>query len=309
MTVPTPHAAALARIPVREAQVEVLGSATRYWEYGPADAAHTVVIAHGYRGDHHGLEPVIALLPDVRFISPDLPGFGVSTPMTDAPHSIEGYARWLGGFVDAVDVRGSAVLLGHSFGSMVTSTAIASGLVTTPKLILVNPIAASALEGPSRFLTRGTVAYYRLAMALPEKAGHWLLDNWFVIRFMSLALVKTKDKALRRFVHDQHHTYFGRFANRTVVVDGFEASISNDVTSVASGLTMPTLLLGAEFDAITTVEQMGQLRDQLDDATLHIIPDVGHLIHYEKSLEAAGFIVDFLGTGRLADETAAPAAG
>jgi len=54
---------------------------------------------------------------------------------------------------------------------------------------------------------------------------------------------------------------------------------------------------------------MGQLRDQLDDATLHIIPDVGHLIHYEKSLEAAGFIVDFLGTGRLADETAAPAAG
>jgi pimeloyl-ACP methyl ester carboxylesterase len=47
---------------------------------------------------------------------------------------------------------------------------------------------------------------------------------------------------------------------------------------------------------------MEQLRDQLADATLHIIPDVGHLIHYEKSREAAGMIVDFLGVGRLADE-------
>ncbi|MEO5919994.1 MAG: alpha/beta fold hydrolase, partial [Pseudolysinimonas sp.] len=121
MTVPTPHADALSRIPVRDGSLEVLGSTTRYWEYGPADAARTVVIAHGYRGDHHGLEPVVALLPEVRFISPDLPGFGASTPMTGAPHSIEGYSRWLGAFLDALGLRGSAVLLGHSFGSMITT--------------------------------------------------------------------------------------------------------------------------------------------------------------------------------------------
>jgi pimeloyl-ACP methyl ester carboxylesterase len=309
MSVESPFAELLAALPVRHDTVHVLGSDTHYWVYGPEDAATTIVISHGYRGEHHGLEPVIAHLRDIRIIGPDLPGFGESSPLTEVGHDIPGYAAWYAGFLDALGLNGTAVVLGHSFGSMVTSTAIASGLVTTPKLILVNPIAASALEGPSRFLTRGTVVYYRLAMALPEKAGHWLLDNWLVIRFMSLALVKTKNRALRRFVHDQHHTYFGRFANRKVVVEGFEASISNDVTSVAAGLPMPTLLLGAEYDAITTVEQMGQLRDQLADATLHIIPDVGHLIHYEKSLEAAGFIVDFLGTGRLADETPAPAAG
>ncbi|MEP6843186.1 MAG: alpha/beta hydrolase, partial [Pseudolysinimonas sp.] len=62
MTVPTPHAAALAQIPVRAAEVTVLGSTTRYWEYGPSDAAQTILLVHGYRGDHHGLEPVIALL-------------------------------------------------------------------------------------------------------------------------------------------------------------------------------------------------------------------------------------------------------
>ena len=147
VTVPTPHADALARIPVREGSVDVLGSTTRYWEYGPSDAAQTVVIAHGYRGDHHGLEPVIALLPEVRFIGPDLPGFGASTPMTEAPHSIDGLraAGW-GRSSTRSDLRGEAVLLGHSFGSMITTHAIGGGL-RAPALILINPISTDPHKG------------------------------------------------------------------------------------------------------------------------------------------------------------------
>lgn len=302
MSVDSPFAALLDELPVRHEIVRVLGSDTHYWVYGPEDAATTIVIAHGYRGEHHGLEPVVAHLRGVKIISPDLPGFGESSAMTGAKHDIAGYAAWYAAFLDSLGLNGTAVVLGHSFGSMVTSYAVAKKLVSTPKLILVNPIAASALEGPSQFLTKGTVVYYRLAMALPERAGHWLLDNWLVIRFMSLSLAKTKDKALRRFIHDQHHTYFGRFSDRTTVVQGFEASISTDVTSVASEIDIPTLLIGAELDAITTVAQLETLRDEMTDATLHVIPDVGHLIHYEKSREAAEMIVDFLGTGSLADE-------
>ena len=83
------------------------------------DPARTVLLVHGYRGDHHGLEPVIARLPELRFVSPDLPGFGASTPMTEAPHSVEGYAHWLREFTDRLGLA-DAVLLGHSFGSMVT---------------------------------------------------------------------------------------------------------------------------------------------------------------------------------------------
>lgn len=138
MTVPAPHAASLSRIAVRRLEVEVLGSPTRYWQYGPPGAARTVLIAHGYRGDHHGLEPVIALLPEVRFVAPDLPGFGESPPMTEAPHSIVGYARWLKRFIEVLQLD-DAVLLGHSFGSMITTSAIADG-VRPPALILINPI-------------------------------------------------------------------------------------------------------------------------------------------------------------------------
>ena len=305
MSVESPFAALLDELPVRREVVSVLGSDTHYWVYGPEDAATTIVICHGYRGEHHGLEPVVAQLRGIRIISPDLPGFGESTAMPGVKHDVAGYAAWYAAFVNGLGLDGSAIVLGHSFGTLVTSYAVANGLVTTPKLVLVNPIAANALEGPNKLLTQGTVVYYKVAMALPEKAGHWLLDNWVVIRFMSLSLIRTKEPALRRFVHDQHHTYFGRFSDRKTVVEGFEASIGNDVTTVASAIHVPTLLIGAEHDMITSVAQLKTLRDEMTDATLHVIPDVGHLIHYEKSREAAGFIVDFLGAGSLASVEAA----
>jgi len=81
MSVPSPYAAALAAIPVREAVVEVRGSTVRYWEYGPVDRPVDLLLVHGFRGDHHGLEPIVSNLPGLRIVTPDLPGYGVSTAM------------------------------------------------------------------------------------------------------------------------------------------------------------------------------------------------------------------------------------
>ena len=50
-----------------------------WWEYGEAgDGPDAARLVHGFRGDHHGLEPVISYLPGVHIIAPDLPGFGAS---------------------------------------------------------------------------------------------------------------------------------------------------------------------------------------------------------------------------------------
>jgi len=119
--------------------LQLLGSRTRYWEYGTPSSGPTIVVVHGYRGDHHGLEPVVRLLSDFHVISPDLPGFGDSTPMTDRPHSIAGYEDWLRAFLEATGLGGS-ILLGHSFGSIVVAHAVAGG-VPASAVILVNPIA------------------------------------------------------------------------------------------------------------------------------------------------------------------------
>jgi pimeloyl-ACP methyl ester carboxylesterase len=300
VSAPSPYAELVADQTVLQSTVTVLGSLTRYWTYGPPDATTTVVVVHGYRGEHHGLEPVIAHLKDLRIVSPDLPGFGESTPLIGHAHDIPGYSAWLAAFIEAIGLTGTAVILGHSFGSIVVSAAIASGL-PTPRLVLINPIAAPALEGPNGFMSRLTLLYYRAGRALPEPIGRRLLSNWLVVRFMSIFLAQTKDEALRRWIHEQHHTYFSRYANRNTVVEGFEASIGSDVSMFAARIAVPTLIIGADRDPITTVAAQERLAALFPDARLKILKGVGHLVHYEKPREAAQQLVTFLGAGRVAD--------
>lgn len=287
----SPYDSLLARIPVRRLETEILGGTTAYWVYGRDDAPQTLVAVHGFRGEHHGLEPVVAHLGDVRVIMPDLPGFGETAPIPGREHDLETYADWLTAFVAAV--APGAVVVGHSFGSIVSSAAVAGGL-PTPRLILINPIGAPALEGPRGIFTRLAVWYYDVGARLPRRVGEALLRNRLIVRVMSLAMVKTRDRTLRRFVHEQHHTYFSSFADRDVLRDAFVTSVSNDVRAFAPRISQPTLLVAAVQDDITPIEAERRLRELFPVAELVEIDGVGHLIHYEKPREAAAAIRRFL---------------
>ena len=291
MTAPNPYAPLLGAIPMERREVEVLGAATAYWVYGPADADLTIIAVHGFRGEHHGLEPVVAHLPGIRVISPDLPGFGETAPVPGRTHDLELYAQWLRAFAAAVAPR--AVILGHSFGSIVVSAAVAGGL-ETPRMILVNPIGAPALEGPRGLLTRLAVFYYWAGARLPRRVGDALLRNGLIVRVMSISMAKTRDPGIRRFIHDQHDTYFSRFADRDVLHDAFLASVSHDVRGFAPHIAQPTLLVAAQRDDITPIEAERRLATMFPDARLVEIPDVGHLIHYETPAPAAEAITRFL---------------
>ena len=281
----------LEAIPVQRRKVEVLGGSTAYWVYGPDDAESTIIAVHGFRGEHHGLEPVVAHLPGVRVISPDLPGFGETPPLPGRRHDLSAYVQWLGAFAQAV--APGVVILGHSFGSIVVAAAVAGGL-STPRVILVNPIGAPALEGPRGILTRLAVFYYWAGARLPQRVGDALLRNGVIVRVMSVSMAKTRDADLRRFIHDQHDTYFSRFADRDVLHDAFLASVSHDVREFAPRITQPTLLVAAVRDDITPIEAERHLATLFPDAEIFEIPDVGHLIHYETPAPAAAAITRFL---------------
>ena len=145
----SPYAALVERLPVRRDEIALRGGVTACWTYGPADAARTIVFLHGLRGDHHGLEPIVAHLAGLRVVVPDLPGFGESPRLPDDAHDVAGYAAWAGELLAVVG--GEPVLAGHSFGSIV---AAATAVATRPRaLVLVNPIATSALRGPRSAIT------------------------------------------------------------------------------------------------------------------------------------------------------------
>ncbi|MFG6401316.1 alpha/beta fold hydrolase [Microbacterium sp. P04] len=288
---PNPYAALFDRVPVIRREIELLGSTTVYWEYGAADAPSTLIAVHGFRGEHHGLEPVVAHLDGVRVLSPDLPGFGETPPIPGRRHDLDLFVEWLTAFAAAT--APGATVLGHSFGSIVAAAAVAGGL-DTPSLVLVNPIGAPALEGPRGILTRLAVLYYAAGARLPQALGDALLRNRIIVRGMSVAMAKTRDPELRRFVHEQHDAYFSRFADREVLHDAFVTSVSNDVRAFAPRIAQPTLLVAAQKDDITPIEAERTLATLFPRAELVEIADVGHLIHYETPAVAAAAITRFL---------------
>ncbi|MCU1515438.1 MAG: hydrolase [Pseudarthrobacter sp.] len=281
----------------RAAEVKLDGGTVAYWTYEPVHATaetRTILVIHGFRGDHHGLLRVADQLPDMRLIMPDLPGFGSSDAFVSGPHSVERYGSFITAFMAALDLGPDTVLLGHSFGSIIAAHFVAGHPRAVFPLILINPIASPALEGAKGIMTKLAVLYYRLAARLPRSLGLALLRNPLIVRVMSEAMAKTPDKDLRRFIHAQHHSYFSAFADRDSLLESFTASVSSHVAEVAPRLALPVLLIAGEKDEIAALPDQHRLAGILPDGTLKVIPGVGHLIHYETPAPAAGYIRSFL---------------
>ena len=296
---PPPQALLSAALQTRAtaSTVDLDGTRVAYWTYEPLQATpetRTILVIHGFRGDHHGLLRVVDQLPEMRLVMPDLPGFGVSGAFADGAHSVEGYGQFVADFMAALGLGPDTVLLGHSFGSIITSHFVANHPDAVSELILINPIAAPALEGPKGLMTKAAVLYYEAAARLPRRLGNALLRNQLIVRVMSETMAKTKDKGLRQFVHAQHTAYFSAFADRDSLLEAFKASVGNNVAEVAERLTLPVLLIAGEKDEIATLPDQHKLLPRLPDGTLDVIPGVGHLIHYETPEPAAGFIRRFL---------------
>ncbi|MFM6974351.1 MAG: alpha/beta fold hydrolase [Agromyces sp.] len=282
--------------PVRH-EALIGASRTAWWDYPARSASAStdlVIAVHGFRGDHHGLELFAAFWPEQRLIIPDLPGFGESAAFAGNAQSIEAYANWLSAFVEHVrPSEGRVFVLGHSFGSIIVSAALAAGL-SVSAAILVNPISAPALEGPRALLTQLALTYYRIGAALPNTIGHRWLAHPALVRVMSATMAKTPDRVLRAFIHDQHDRYFSSFSSREAVLDAFRTSVSHTVADFLPSVTMPVLLIAAERDDITPLAAQHALAERVPAAELRVIPGVGHLVHYETPAVAVEHMRAFL---------------
>ena len=254
---------------------------TATWHY-PGDGP-TVVLVHGFRGDHHGLSAIAGALGDLNVVIPDLPGYG-RTPMLKGIHDLDGYAKWLKDFLS--ELGGNPFVLGHSFGSLVLARAHSLGL-RTPGTILLNPITTTASN-----TLAGKLAGAFYALGKLGRFGSHLLRSAAVVRAMSVGMATTGDFKLRAFIHDQHLTYFSNYLEDRVAHEGFEAANSSNVLADAASLPKKLLVIAGEKDFIAPLA--GQLKLQkATGARLETLP-VGHLTHYESPNEVAALTREFV---------------
>lgn len=274
-----------------EVRHSITGNGIHYWSYHD-ETSPTILLIHGFRGTHHGLEKIVSALPEFHCIVPDLPGFGQSKPFTNGEHSLDQYVEFLHEFQS--DVAPAPVVLGHSFGTIIASHYAARYPSDAQRLILVNPISAPALKGPKAAMTKAALFYYWLAKKSPRRLSHAILSHPSIVDIMSRQMTVSKDPELRAFIKAQHRQHFSTFASPDVVSQAFKASVSHTVADVTKKLTMPTLVLGAENDQVSAAHTQQQFAKSLPKGTYVELFDVGHLTHYEKPTEVAGAIREFL---------------
>lgn len=290
------HLAELATARAVREEILIDGVKTVYWRYPaeePAAKQGTVLMVHGYRGNHLGLAAIVGALPGFDVIVPDLPGFGESDPIER--HDIGHYRDWLKVFVSMVSDT-TATVVAHSFGTIVATAAAAAGMAND--LVLLNPISVSKRYGMAAFRQSGVDFFNWLACTLPGFAGNALTRNWLAVQAMSSTLAKTRDGELRAWIHRQHHENFSDFKTLRVATEGYVASTTDSVLGYAPDVANRVLLVAGELDEISPLENQKQAVGVFGSAQLEVIPGVGHLIHYEKPAEAAALISAFVTSPR-----------
>lgn len=285
---------ATARDRAVERSVSIDGVNTNYWFYpattGDLKNAKNLVLVHGYRGDHHGLESFAGGLTNYNVIAPDLPGFGTSDPLK-VEHNLEAYSVWFKAFLEKLELK-NPLVVGHSFGTLVVSATEAEHSLFS-KIVLVNPVAGGKVVGISKLLLEFVKFYYWLAHIVPEVIGNRMTKTYLLVDSMSAYTTKSSDKALRKWIKVQHRTHFNSFANSQVVWEAYLAASGNVVMPFVKDIHKPVLLIAAELDEITPVSAVYDFAKTMDNAQVHEVKGCGHLVHYEAASEANQVINEF----------------
>ncbi len=264
------------------------GKKIYYWIYNP-EAKETILAIHGLRGTHHGLQYIARELSGCRVIVPDLPGHGESEPLGDT-HSVSNFAHFLKDFTQKIALPAPGIIMGHSFGCSIVGQYAKNNPSRVGKLILINPV----VQGGHPLGALVAKSYYKLGGLLPERLGTALLRSSLNTRLMTYFIITTKRSDLKKRVYEQHLTHFSSFANRQVVRETFDATITQMPVENAKDLGMPILMIVGLKDRLAPPSGQQMLYQRLGNARLKAIADVGHLIHYEAPETAAKYIKEFL---------------
>lgn len=269
------------------------GNKVAYWTHNN-NKKKTLVLVHGFTGSHEGFQYLVPLLEDYRLIIPDLPGFGVS-PL---PHESVTLAH-LGGllceFIDTFDFATAPYLLGHSMGTLVVAEAIKRRPdISQEKIVLI-----SAVPSPVRIADRrraGAIIsqfYYTASHRLPV-IGKRIATSRKITRVSTNLITTTKDRDLQQAIHGHHFDNLDYISSIKWYSRLYRQINRTGLTRYASTFRRyKVLIINGNRDAVTPLYHQKKAASVIG-AKLVVIPDVGHLSHYETPKALSKQILDFL---------------
>ncbi len=266
------------------------GTEIHYRDQGNRDGTPLVLI-HGSNASLHTWEPwIVRLSDDVRLISLDLPGHGLTAATVEDDYTYTGMVAAVKAVADHLGLD-RFVMAGNSMGGAVTLSFAEAYPERLAAMILVDsagarlsqaarsktdrPLAFRLAADPAFSWIIGTVTPKSLARGGLLKSFHdpdFVTDE-MVTRYWELARHKgSRDATGKRF------RWYGQAARTIALAD----------------IATPALILWGEEDLVIPVEAGRVMHAKLPNSQLIIYPDVGHIPMEEAADRSAGDVRAFL---------------
>jgi pimeloyl-ACP methyl ester carboxylesterase len=258
---------------VRSGRVERDGFSLHYLEAG---AGWPLVLLHAFPLSAEMWRPLLDRVPDGwRYIAPDLRGFGGSPP-GDEPPTMGDYARDVGRLLDGLEIDRAAVG-GLSMGGYVLFALLRQAPERVSTVVLADTRAAAdsaeAREGRRKLSTLlrergpGAVAAQMLPTLLSNPDGP---AAELVRRLIESNPVVGIDHAISAMLHRP------------------------DSTPDLPRISVPSLVIVGEADAITPVAEARRMQEALNRSHFVVLPGAGHLSVLEAPDAFATALTNFL---------------
>ncbi len=240
-----------------------------------------LLFVHGFPLDHTMWRSQIdEFSARFRVLAPDLRGFGASA-LGDGPVTMRRYADDLADLLDRLNIREKIVFIGLSMGGYVAWQFWQKYADRLAGLVLCDTRAVA--DAPPAKAGRAELAA-RVNAEGPQAAADAMLPKLFGPDFQRdnpAAIAETRTAIFR---------------NSSA---GIAAALSGmaerpDVTEMLGGITVPTLVIVGEHDAISTPTEMRGIAGRIPGAQFALIPAAGHMSPLESPRAFNAALIRFL---------------
>ena len=254
--------------------VSVEGAEVAYAQQGRL-ALPPLVMLHGWAASHKFWKySFSAFSPRWRVVAPDLAGFGLSEK-PDRDYTVEGLSRWLGAFLDALNLR-RVTLVAHSMGGTIALLYALEHPERVERLVVVNPL----VVGETAFSSRN-----RLFMKPGIRRLLWWgsrigpVRRWVESDFTTVGAL---DPDLAQDV--LRGTFQSTF-------ESLSSAAKVDLRPRMTSLAMPTMSIGTDADRLVAPDQY----DLVPAQKKVLIRGSGHIPMLERPEEFNRALNEFIG--------------
>lgn len=258
-------------------------------DHGSPDAAHTVVLLHGWCLNKDAWSIQIGALArqwgnNIRIISYDHRGHGDSADAPMQTYRIERLAADLAELLIALDVKGPLTLAGHSMGGMTALAylAMAARPVEPQTLILIASAAGKLCErGLGRLLATPAA---RILYEVVQRAPRTAADEVIRVLARPLCTAMTRYGGYGAAAREALVTLSAASINNTALTTkvGFLPALKTyDQYRTLGSITAKTLIISGGADRLTPPCHARDLAAGIPAAALVYRPAAGHMLLHE----------------------------